>query len=391
MPALTGMRFILAIWVVFYHQVTANLGWFEQYLPLPITSIALTGYAAVGVFFVLSGFVLAYNYDLTAAWSKRDWSRFAVARFARIYPAYLLGLICIAPLIFYRFTLDQTSQMNVMEECFAGILNLTLLQSWLPQTALTWNDPGWSLSNEAFFYACLPLVGVVIWRASGIRAFAASAMALWALSLLGPAIALWAPVSGFGDVPATNPPDTMVFWTNVVRYNPVIRLPEFCMGVLLGRIFIWLESNRPNFHGRGWRFYLPGIAVAVALLSQADEIPYPLVHNGLLLPANCLIVLGLALSGGWLSRWLSTSVLVFLGNASYSVYILHVPVASWLTIFWRRILQLQPIGSMWLITYLLCVVGVASLVYKLLEEPSYRWLKKRLNGRLEKAHTAVPV
>src|ERR1044071_2165280 len=94
--SLTGLRFFLALWVVVFHQ-SSRLG------PMPPALFGLlqTGYVAVGFFFVLSGFVLAYNYPLVAAWSKDELVRFGIARFARIYPTYFLGLVTIAPVILF--------------------------------------------------------------------------------------------------------------------------------------------------------------------------------------------------------------------------------------------------------------------------------------------------
>ena len=394
MPPLTGMRIFLALWVILYHQTGTDRLWFDQLdLPQPLASVILTGYAAVSAFFVLSGFVLAYNYDLSAAWSGRERLRFAIARFSRIYPAYLLGLLCIAPLMAYRVA-KEFSPANAFTETILGLLNLTLLQSWLPQTALSWNDPGWSLSNEAFFYACLPFVGVAIWRARSPGNFIACLAGLWGLSLLAPLWAVWLPVEGFGNVAAIGPMESASPWTNIVRYDPLIRLPEFCIGILTGRLFFWMQTNGPRMDGRGDLLYLPGIAIVLLFTSQAHRIPYPVIHNGLLTPVYACIVLGFALSGGMAARWLSARGAVFLGNASYSMYILHVPVFGWLSIVWRRALHLETTGPLWLAVYLCTVVAVSSLVYKTVEEPFHHRLKRTLNQWLENrwgaAHKPTP-
>src|SRR5579863_1305776 len=89
--ALTGLRFFAALHVVFYHYAVGLL-------PYPLSSVAKNGYVAVGLFFVLSGFVLAYNY----ADRPMDIRTFWTARFARIYPAYLLAFVLIAPAVCVR-------------------------------------------------------------------------------------------------------------------------------------------------------------------------------------------------------------------------------------------------------------------------------------------------
>ncbi len=384
MPPLTGMRFFLAMWVIVYHQKTgSDKQWFlELDLPQPLDSLLQTGYAAVSIFFVLSGFVLAYNYDLSAVWPRRDRWRFLIARFSRIYPAYFLGLLCMAPLIAFRLT-KQFSSERAWTEITTGLLHITLLQSWLPQAALTWNEPGWSLSNEAFFYLCFPFVGVLLWRASSPRAFIAWMAGLWVLSLVAPLWAVWLPVADFGDMPATGSTLSTLPWANMVRYNPLSRLPEFCAGILTGRIFFWLQDTRTRLDGRGYWLYLPGIAVTLLVTCQAHRLAFPPVHNGLLLPVYACIILGFALSGGPLARWLSSGGIVFLGNASYSMYILHVPIYGWMSICWRRILLLETTGPLWHAAYISTVVLISSLVYKAVEEPLHYSLKRKLNQVLD--------
>jgi peptidoglycan/LPS O-acetylase OafA/YrhL len=178
------------MWVVIYHVTPVSdqrvIAWFPA-APHALYSLLRTGYVAVGVFFVLSGFVLAYNYDLGKRWDGRSIARFAVARFSRIYPAYCIGLLLVMPFVVYRlaraFSLDALSV-----EALTGFLNWTLLQSWIPQMALTWNDPGWSLSNEAFFYLCFPFIGVFLWKFSTPGRNLAAGAAMWLLASLAP---LW--------------------------------------------------------------------------------------------------------------------------------------------------------------------------------------------------------
>ena len=149
---LTGLRFFLALWVVIYHQTATEnyLGPLMASLPVPVYCFLRTGYVAVGVFFVLSGFVLSYSHSLTTRFSSSQLVSFAVARFARIYPTYCFGLLLIAPFI-VETLLGRWSAAAATTEAAKAILNWTLLQSWVPRAAFSWNAPGWSLSDEAFF------------------------------------------------------------------------------------------------------------------------------------------------------------------------------------------------------------------------------------------------
>lgn len=230
---LTGIRFFLALWVVVFHQTSPEgyLGDWMEWFPAAVFSWLRTGYVAVGAFFVLSGFVLEYSYPGSEAWSWRELTRFATARFSRIYPAYCLGLLLVAPFIL-------SEPVGAAYQVAVAGLNWSLLQAWHPHTALTWNSPGWSLSNEAFFYACFPFLGMALGRLAGWRSALAAGGALWAVALLAPVTAVIVPVPGFGDAPATSLlPDARSIWTNVVKFNPVLHLPEFCVGVVACRIY----------------------------------------------------------------------------------------------------------------------------------------------------------
>jgi len=380
------MRFFLALWVVVYHQSDSLLEWIagSPELHRAAAAIIRTGYTAVSAFFILSGFVLAYNYDLLTLRTAPNLSRFAIARISRIYPAYATGLLLLIPLAVYRLAAGVDGGSSTGTVPF--ILSVFLLQAWVPSAALSWNYPGWSLSDEAFFYAVLPFAGAWMRRIGegpGTRAairLLGLAVALWLLSLAMPVFAIIHPIPHFGDAPAT---DNELLgagaWSLVIRYNPLLRLPEFCIGVVLALLYR-LISPGSWLWKRGAYFYIPGIATIVLVLANADFIPYPIVHDGLLAPAYAMVIFGLALEGGVLVRFLSMPVLVFLGNASYSMYILHVPVYAWMNIGFRRLLHIAPHGIFWLICYVSAVVGLSALFFRKAEEPAHRWLRRRLTG-----------
>src|ERR1700692_755811 len=90
LPALTGIRTLLAIFIILFHFTPPHLG-----LLYPVIDSA---YVFVGFFFLLSGFILTYNYsDRALTLSKRD---FWVGRLSRLYPTYILVLVvsaCMLP------------------------------------------------------------------------------------------------------------------------------------------------------------------------------------------------------------------------------------------------------------------------------------------------------
>ena len=112
------------------------------------------GFVGVSFFFVLSGFIIAYNYQeklLTKTTTKRT---FWVARIARIYPLHLLTLLiaaCIGGYVQYSDTTDWIKHF---------VASTFLLQPFFPSADyfFSFNSPSWSLGCEQLFYFCFPFV-----------------------------------------------------------------------------------------------------------------------------------------------------------------------------------------------------------------------------------------
>jgi peptidoglycan/LPS O-acetylase OafA/YrhL len=366
---LTSLRFFLAAWVVIFHRVIDGPP--KEYLvgaPTALLGLLNTGYVAVTLFFILSGFVLSLNYPLTNSWNYRDWMNFGNARLARIYPVYLLALIMISPFIMSP-VLRNPSTAAILRKMFSGSLNLFFLQSWLPQTALSWNGPGWSLSAEAFFYAAFPIVGVAVWRISKLRIIFLYATLLWFVGLLAPLICVLAPAHQFGDQSAIARPETMI--AHLIMFNPILQLPSFCIGVLLARVFKLQSETGSRVLHRGYLLYTPGFLVLFMVLGKARDIPYPLMHSGLAMPALCSIVFGLAANGGFIARILSTRPLVLLGRASYSLYIFQLPVWLGLT----KLVGGDVYRLNYTLLYLAVLVLISVAVYRFVEEPCNRLIR----------------
>jgi len=168
------------------------------------------------------------------------------------------------------------------------------------------------------------------------------------------------------------------FWVSLILYNPLLHLPQFCIGILIGKTYHLLRSKNSILLGRGYYLYVPGLfleVIAISFHNSRGGYGFAL-HNGLLLPLHSLIILGLSLGGGTFARLLSIRPLVFLGNASYALYILHMPVANWMKYIgqWVFSTKLEGFGATAL--YIVIVVCLSSIVLKTIEEPVTHTLKK---------------
>jgi peptidoglycan/LPS O-acetylase OafA/YrhL len=368
--ALTGLRFVAAFQVLAYHGLGAGpqSAWWMR-------SLVGSGYVGVSLFFVLSGFVLTYTYHDSLRDGTATRGAFLAARVARIYPVYLLSLLVALPPVFW---LVASKGVRMDYGWLAGLSGLYagLLQAWDPRRVCVMNCPAWSLSNEAFFYLVFLLVLPVVAR-WGMRRLLAAAVAAYALALLGPV--LYLALRPDGAVPAT--PDTPVsvaYWLAVVKYNPLIRLPEFVMGVLAGRWFLLQGGETRPSHAR---LEAGAVLALFAVLLASPVIPYPLMHNGLLAPVFAALVYALARGAGPVSRVLATRMLVRLGAASFALYILHVPLLAWMGRGYRTLGVALPPQPWYFAIFAAGSIAVSLVVFDVVEEPGRRLLRRLLVRR----------
>ena len=165
LDALTGARGIAAWYVVFYHIREA----FGPEVPSVIIAFFAKGYLAVDLFFILSGFVMWLTYG---AKFERDGVRaapdFLWRRVARIMPLHLFVLGGMAA---FAVLLAIMGKADAARFSFAELpLHVLLIQNWGFSSALSWNDPAWSISTEMGAYLALPLVavGLVRWKGTAV-------------------------------------------------------------------------------------------------------------------------------------------------------------------------------------------------------------------------------
>jgi len=177
MPALTGLRFLLAALVMMYHNGAEQI----HRAPAWAGSIVSFGFLAVNAFFILSGFVLAQSYLDSEGKMRGSRAEFWIARFARIYPVYALAILFSFP----NRLENGSGALTATGEKIATTCVFTLTQSWAPDFSVFINRAAWSLSVEAFFYFAFPFViGCV---AAKSRRGLISVMAVCWILLLAPA------------------------------------------------------------------------------------------------------------------------------------------------------------------------------------------------------------
>ncbi len=349
LPALTGLRFLLALWVILHHIAGRGMmleSWTNARQP-ETKKLVLGGYLAVQTFFLLSGFVLAKSYA-RSTWTRHDVIRYVAARFARIYPVYILSLTVVSPFIFGAM-MRPTRSLELKAKLL--FLYAFVLQGWAGDLGVGWNTPAWTLSCEFFFYLWFPFLFFGLrragkWTTAGVVV----------LTIVFPVLLAHAGVP----------------WT----WKPIHHLSDFAAGIAAARIYDFLG---PRFRGYGAWLYLPALVMGAVLITHPElmEGTYGDVNTGLR-PLNVMALVGLALEGGFGARWLAGKSADFLGKASYSMYILHVPVLWWYN-QWAHEHKLHLPGPAAAALFITIVMTVSSVSFLWVEVPVNRWLRVRVN------------
>lgn len=367
LPALTGLRFFAALHVVLFH-----LWRFDAWnTPAWLERLVRAGPVSVTLFFVLSGFVLTYVYmsDGVLSICKRDFFR---ARFARIYPLHIFGLLWMVPIVVGMWRRGGAESAAWRALVQAGVAQVTLTQAWMPDYALSWNAPAWSLSCEWFFYLVFPWVATALFRLSARHAWVMVG-GLWGASLLGSLV-----VAGLADHAATIEEQNM--WVHVFKFHPLLRLSEFLIGIQSARQFLW-RAGQPEATSSSTRALWGarvawGTFICMMLPLALGQIPYAMWHNGYLAPFFAAMVYRLAQGQLRVTAFFSKRLWVVLGEASYALYVLHVPVLYWIAAVGQRRAQTVVLEHPAVALCALCTaLGVSWLAHRMIELPARRWLR----------------
>lgn len=316
------------------------------------------GFVSVSYFILLSGFVLSYNYSGRARAGQMDNVRFWKTRFARIYPVYFLSLLLSVEM------LRQEYGAHTHAMFWTGVVLAPLmLQGWIPAIATFLNTPAWTMSAEAAYYAVFPWLAR--WKkAAGITPLLTRLSLVWLLGILPGTLYMIFNPDGIAH------PDRFSYgkWLWAVKYTPYAHFAGFIFGVLLADLDQMIARNNP------WRLWmgLGGFAGIYGVLWLGPRAPYAIVHDGLLMPLFACVILGLA-GENLLARAMGVRPLVFVGESSYCLYLLHFNF--WNILHGSHILV--RLGLMrfdpWISYAILVALGILALY--VVEKPAQRWMR----------------
>ncbi len=343
---LTSLRFFAALYVVFFHTLVFVFAGAKD-LSTVHGRILELGYISVGFFFTLSGYILAVSY-LPRNVSK---GKFWRARFARIYPLFFLTLLMDCP-PYLIGAARQVGYHSAFRDLLKGIFeNMLFLQAWVPSVAAI-DFPNWSLAVEAFFYLLFPfLIARFAWPR--VRVLVAAGALSYVTGMAFVTLAMHSHAS-----------------LDVLKYNPLFHLNAFLCGTLLGAIRL-KRRPRPAYAPA---FLCAAIACFAVTVHYYRYIPLPLIHDGLLVPAFICLILAFDSGNKTLEALLSFRWLVVLGEASYGLYLIHIPL--WDILHHFRIERSPAVYPV----YLVGAVTVSVLSFFYIETPLRLMLTTRIVG-----------
>lgn len=348
--SLTSVRFIAAFYVFLLHinllQPLSTVPWIDNFLS--------QGGAGMSLFFMLSGFILAYRYDgvdLKAAGYYRN-------RFARIYPVYFLsGLVTLPWMVSSLWPQHQEFSSVIL----IVIANILLLQAWYNPLFDVWNKGSWSISAEMFFYMLFP--HILPW----FKRLTRDQIVLLALVLYFVSSVIIVRFS-LADI-----------HTMQIGYSfPLLRLPEFIMGICC---YYFSKTGLSRSREIPLLCMASLVVMVVAFCMANLKFPQQVVmQNWIVQPVIFLGILSLIRKDSIAARLLSKPVFVQLGHISYCFYAFQSLIRWLLVENEEMLLERFPCladGKMLFLLAFPVLLALSYAGYYWVEEPARHFLRSR--------------
>jgi len=325
---------------------------------------------AMSFFFVLSGFILVYVYPSLDTIS--DIRRFWVARFARVWPVHFAAFLLLVVLLHKGLS-------------WRALLNLALINSWIPFTRcyMSYNWVSWAIATEFAFYLLFPFL-IYTWERT------------WFIKLLVAGFLLIGLIAfcNHWQIPYSSKKDWGLSLHALICVHPLGRLFEFVLGMSLA---LWWQKNLSRkCIGRSLGTLLELLIftlVIVVIYFRSDLVRLVERHYSWLGPAGVvwlgnsgivclfygLLVAVMALEKGVISWLLASRLLVWLGQLSFSIYMVHQVLIRY---YMKKadFFSIVP-DRVTLVGFCCTVLLVAVLMRTLIENPCRRLLIKMWDQR----------
>jgi peptidoglycan/LPS O-acetylase OafA/YrhL len=390
--SLTGLRFWAAFSIVLHHLL---LGIIPRGTSLE-TMLVACGSLGMTTFFILSGFIIHYNYhNKIRDFSRRSLWEFFVARLSRLYPLYVV--LMLVDFAMFRSAFGWSGKLLVLPYF------LTLSQSWFYMAApngglLPFIFPrasiAWSISTEMLMYSAYPVILMVLLRD---RTDSARRIAWIATGILSVSVVLAylnehrdlidrLAIGAFRKLAEPIGPYPFSIW--LTFYSPYLRIFEFLIGALTAHLLIsrrdtmvsLIESRMVHVLAVASLFMIASTFVPKA--NQTASLSMFFASTGYYPWIAALMYACARLEGSWVDRFFSWKPFVQLGEWSYSIYLFHIFI-------YHAVSATSVDPSMLVVRALATVVTVfvcAFLLYTFVEMPG----RKRMRSWLMSWQIGLP-
>jgi peptidoglycan/LPS O-acetylase OafA/YrhL len=360
LSALTGIRAVAALWVLCFH-LRDDLELLIPEVYFPIHVLFSHGYLGVDLFFILSGFILAYNYtDLFQRFSWAGYRFFLWRRFARIYPAHFASIMILVIYVFtwgHGFTPHRYTPQGLVE-------SLLMIHAWTIPIPKVWNSPSWSISLEWLAYMFFPLLLILFTWLRRLGGIIVTIIMLFATMGV---------IFNVLDYPGTQ------------AYGLFRIIAEFSSGILICKLYRQeIGKNLP------WDRIIAFLAILILFVGGITEVSFRISALYWVPLLMVLVIFGLAYSPPKLTKILGSPVALFMGRASYSLYLTHmitVPVLRHITYSYEAAQADFLVRLMLIVAWVVVILLVAIVMYLIVEEP----VRYKLVARHTASARAKPV
>lgn len=293
--SLQSLRGIFAIFIFFHHYHFKD---FNNIFPAG-------GDCGVAFFFILSGFVLCAGYQDKILKYNFSFKSLICKRIIKLFPLHILCFIWAWGLNRFSITAGEEIQW---------LFNFFLIQSWIPESSFYFsgNAVGWCLSDIMFFYISFPfLINLMNRYQKSFYTISLSVCLIWIC--LSPSI-------------------PSMFRHAIIYINPLVRLLDFLLGIILYQIFHHLQIYQTNIFDkiRANIFINSSIELSTVLLLIFTLLAYNYYPEYWTLSSFwwipcCLIILIFSINlNGLISKLITLKPIIMFGNISFTFYMIHV-------------------------------------------------------------------
>lgn len=380
-PALTGVRALAAYLVFISHYEYL----FDEKFPHAVQRFLQEFHIGVTIFFVLSGFLIAYryfdNFHLTRNWFKQ----YLKNRVARIYPMYFL--LTVFTFAVYQFVPKAGVTGGFNHPFTLMLMNISFVRGFFNDLKFTGIAQGWSLTVEECFYFAAPIIFFIAQR---YKKFYIQPVLITTFGFL--LVLIFSRVNWYGFFGN---------FTFMMLYTFIGRCFEFFAGIQLALII-----KRRGAERSGWfkltylGFLLIFICVGIMSTLRAPQgwefglqNPWGIVTNNYLLAISITVFFyGLLTESTWLKKILSNPFVELLGKSSYIFYLIHLgyiydflhrafdvlndKVFAWYDAWgvdWHSPFEYETLN---LIYSFIALNALSVLLFSLVEEPLNHYIRK---------------